>query len=252
MLEIRNLSVTIGGKPIVRNISFELKKNEVFTIVGPNGAGKTMLLKAVMQLVPHTGKTFLNGTDISKMNPRLVAKQIGVLSQKHNLTFDYKVRQVVELGRYCHGTGIFSSLTQDDNRKVDHAMELTGVTQFADRSILTLSGGELQRVFLAQLFAQDPKIILLDEPTNHLDLQYQIEIFELVKIWVKQGDRAVMAVVHDLNYVHAYAARTLLMKQGEAYALGEKSQVLTPENLQAVYNIDVSGWMKKFTAHWQG
>lgn len=251
MLDVRNVSVSIEGKSIVNNISFTLSKNEIFAVTGPNGAGKTMLIKAIMQIVPHTGKVFLNGKDISKISSKLTARRIGVLSQNHNTVFNYKVRQVVELGRYPHNTGLFSSLTREDNEIVNKSMEITGVRQFEDRSILTLSGGELQRVFLAQIFAQDPKIIILDEPTNHLDLQYQIEIFEIVKEWVKKDDRAVMAVIHDLNYVYAYASKALLMKQGMGYALGKTAEVLTPENLRDVYGIDVSSWMRKLTDHWR-
>jgi iron complex transport system ATP-binding protein len=251
MLEVQDLSVFIGGKTIVDKISFKLKENEIFTILGPNGAGKTMLIKAIMQIVPYRGKVLLKDQDVSKINTRQLATQIGVLSQQRNIAFDYNVRQVVELGRYCHSNGLFSSLNHDDKILIEQAMVMTGVKEFEDRSILTLSGGELQRVFLAQLFAQDPKIIILDEPTNHLDLQYQIEIFELVKKWVQQGDRSVIAVIHDLNFVYAYSNRSLLLKKGTGYAIGEKSQVLTPENLHAVYNIDVSDWMKKLTVHWR-
>ncbi len=251
MLDIQNLSVRIGRKPVVENISFNLKKNEIFTIVGPNGAGKTMLIRAIMQLVPYTGKVFLDGINISEINPRLLAKRIGVLSQNHNIVFDYKVRQVVELGRYSHNTNFFSAFQKEDDLLSDKAMELTGIREFENRSVLTLSGGELQRVFLAQIFAQDPQIIIFDEPTNHLDFQYKVEVFELVKKWVHQGDRAAIMVVHDLNFVYAYATRTLLMKEGQGYAIGENSKVLTPENLQAAYDIDVSGWMKKITAQWQ-
>jgi len=251
MLKVENLSVTIDGKPIVNNISFELNRNEIFTITGPNGAGKTMMIKAIMQVVPHTGKILLEGKDISGFSSRQIARLIGVLSQKNQAAFDYKVRQVVELGRYCHSSGLFSALSDADEDMIEKSMEMTGIRRFEDRSILTLSGGELQRVFLAQLFAQDPKIIILDEPTNHLDLQYQIEIFEIVKKWSQSGDRAVMAVIHDLNYVYAYATKSLLMKEGSGYALGETPQVLTPENLEAVYNIDVLQWMKKLTVQWR-
>lgn len=251
MLKVQNLSVVIEGANIVQDISFEIASNEIFAVAGPNGAGKTMLIKAIMQIVPHGGKVFFNGRDISKQPSRQIAKQIGVLSQRHHTAFDYTVRQVVTLGRYCHLGGLFSSLTSIDEAAIDHAMALTGVGPLSHRSILTLSGGELQRVFLAQLFAQDPQIIILDEPTNHLDLQYQIEIFELVKHWVLQGNRAVMAVVHDLNYVYAYAGRSLLMKEGLAYALGIIPDVMTPDNLKAVYNIDVHDWMRRLTAHWR-
>ncbi len=251
MLKVENISVTIAGTSIVSDICFELNKNDIFTISGPNGAGKTMLIKAIMGIIPHKGKAFLDGKDISTINPKDLAKEIGVLSQRHNIQFDYQVRQVVELGRYCHKKGLFATLTDNDNDIIDNAMEITGIKQLQHRSILTLSGGELQRVFLAQIFTQRPKIIILDEPTNHLDLQYQIEIFEIVKEWVKEGDRSVMAIVHDLNFVYTYATKALLIKDGVNYSYGKVSDVLSCDNLKNVYNIDVYNWMNKLTSHWR-
>jgi iron complex transport system ATP-binding protein len=117
--------------------------------------------------------------------------------------------------------------------------------------VLTLSGGELQRTFLAQLFAQDPQILILDEPASHLDLQYQIAVFDLLVKWVREKKRAVIASVHDLNTVYSYGTKALLMNRGKVHSEGAVDEVLKRENLKSVYNVDVAEWMKNLLKHWE-
>ncbi len=250
MLEIKNLSVKILNKKIVNEVSFTLQEHDLFMVMGPNGAGKTTLIKALMQMLPHEGQVFLNGREIEKFSSRELAQRIGVLSQKHQPQFSHTVYDVVSLGRYAYQNGMFGGLTNEDEGKIEEALSLTGMGDLRNRSILTLSGGELQRVFLAQLFAQDPQILILDEPTNHLDLQYQIAIFDIIRNWVKEKGRAVIAVVHDLNIVYSYGTRALLMEKGSVYVQGHVEEVLSRENLKAVYKVDVAEWMQNLLRHW--
>lgn len=251
MLEAGNISVTLGGRAIVRDVSFTVQAGETLMLIGPNGAGKTTLIRAVMGSVPHTGQAVLFGKDISQYKPAELARRIGVLTQQHSPQFTYSVREVVALGRYPYRTGLFSSLTAIDKESIDQAMELTGVAGFSESSIQTLSGGELQRVFLAQLFAQDPDILILDEPTNNLDLSYQIALFDIIGDWVQRNGKAVVAVIHDLNMVYRYATKALLMQNGIRYAYGTAEEVLSPDNLNQVYNVDIAGWMKGLLRHWE-
>ncbi|HPV99490.1 MAG TPA: ABC transporter ATP-binding protein, partial [Oscillospiraceae bacterium] len=118
------------------------------------------------------------------------------------------------------------------------------------QSVLTLSGGELQRTFLAQIFAQNPRLLILDEPTNHLDLVYQQQVFDLIRDWIHEGPRAVMSVVHDLSLARTYGTDALLMDQGRAAAYGSIDEVLSPDNLRSVYSMDVYGWMRKMLSQW--
>ena len=118
------------------------------------------------------------------------------------------------------------------------------------QSVLTLSGGELQRTFLAQAFAQDPKLLLLDEPTNHLDLLYQKQVFAILSDWLKTPGRAVVSVVHDLSLARAYGTKALLMDRGRAVAQGRAAEVLSKENLREVYQMDVHAWMRKMLSQW--
>ena len=251
MLNVENLTVKIENKTLLKDISFEMKENDILMVIGPNGAGKTTLIKAIMQNVRHEGKSYLNGKDIAKISSVELARQIGVLSQNNSQYFSFTCREVVSLGRYAYQKSMFSKPGKFDEQKIHEAFQLTGTEHLKDRSIMTLSGGELQRIFLAAIFAQDPKILILDEPTNHLDIQYQIGIFDTLKEWVKGEGRSVIAVVHDLNIVYSYGSKALLLHNGGAYAYGGVEEVLNRENLKVVYEVDVAEWMQNLLKHWK-
>ena len=138
----------------------------------------------------------------------------------------------------------------DNSSFVDNALEAAGLKHLENKSILHLSGGEVQRTFLAQLFAQNPDIMILDEPANHLDLVYQKQVFELIRNWLKTPGRAVISVVHDLSLAKAYGTHCLLLDHGRTAASGSIEDVLNPENLAGVYQMDVYGWMKKMLGQW--
>jgi iron complex transport system ATP-binding protein len=250
MLEINDLTVNVGNKTIVEKISFEVREHEIFMVMGPNGAGKTTLIKAIMGILPHTGNAAFEGKNVSSFSPRELARRVGVLAQNHRPQFSHTAYEVASLGRYAYRNNILSGLTNADMDKIEEAISLTGIEDIRDQSVLTLSGGELQRVYLAQLFAQDPQLLVLDEPTNNLDLQSQICIFDIIGRWVSQKGRAVLAVVHDLNMAYSYGTRALLMKDGRAYVQGTVEEVLSRENLMAVYKVDVAQWMQNLLRHW--
>ena len=134
---------------------------------------------------------------------------------------------------------------------MENALALTGLTGLRKSNVLTLSGGELQRTFLAQVFAQDPEILILDEPANHLDLVYQKHIFSLIHEWLKTPERAVLSVVHDLSLAKKYGTHAVLMNYGRCVSQGRIDDVLTPENLQAVYDMDVYSWMREMLGQWE-
>ena len=134
---------------------------------------------------------------------------------------------------------------------MEEALKRTGLTAQRGQSVLTLSGGELQRTFLAQVLAQRPRLLLLDEPTNHLDLVYQKQVFELVGEWLRTPGRAVVSVVHDLSLAKAFGTRALLLDHGKTAAMGPVGEVLCPEKLDGVYNMDVSAWMRKMLGQWE-
>lgn len=251
MLEIKNLCVRYGTLDIVKNVSFAVQDGEWLMIAGPNGAGKSTIINAVTGGVPYTGQILLNGQDIRKNKPTELAKSVGVLTQNHYVGYSFSVEEVVRLGRYAYSPGVLAKRCDDDEKMVEDALEKTGMAAQRTQSVLTLSGGELQRTFLAQVFAQNPKYLLLDEPTNHLDLIYQRQVFTLIKEWLKQGDRAVISVVHDLSLARKYGTRALLLNRGQTAAIDSADKALSREMLEQVYGMDVYAYMKEMLSQWQ-
>ena len=251
MLKAEHVTVCCDGQVIVDDLSFALEAGQWLMLVGPNGAGKSTLIRTVAQGVPYTGVITLNGRDISTYKPAQLAQRIGVLSQQHSVGYAFSVEEVVALGRYVHAAGFLSGGDEEGKARVEEALEMTGLAHLRHASVLTLSGGELQRTFLAQVFAQNPQILILDEPANHLDLVYQKHIFSLIGEWLKTPGRAVLSVVHDLSLARRYGTHAVLMDHGHSVAQGTILETLTSKNLQAVYGMDVCGWMREMYTQWQ-
>lgn len=251
MLEVRDLSVRYGQKTIVDRLSFSVQEGQWLMIVGPNGAGKSTALEAVTQAAPYTGSVLLDGQEVRRMKHTERARRMGVLMQKNFVGYSFTVEEVVRLGRYAHAPGVFSGRNGKDSAAVEEALELTGLTAQRTQSVLTLSGGELQRTFLAQVLAQQPRLLILDEPTNHLDLVYQKQVFSLIGRWLREPGRAVVSVVHDLSLARAFGTDAVLLHHGKMVASGSVREVLRPENLDAVYDMDVAAWMRKLLSQWE-
>jgi iron complex transport system ATP-binding protein len=200
--------------------------------------------------VPYEGRFLLGEKDVRALRPAALAREIGVLSQRNRVEYAYTVEEIVGLGRYAHEKGFLSHRDGEGKEAVEKALALTGLTPLRRASTLTLSGGELQRVFLAQVFAQEPRILVLDEPANHLDLKYQQHIFDLISQWRQREKRAVLSVVHDLSLARRYGTGVLLMHRGKCVSQGAMDAVLTSERLKAVYEMDVYAWMRELTEPW--
>ena len=251
MLRAENITVRYGEHTIVDNLSFHLQEGQWLMLAGPNGAGKSTLIHAISQGAPYTGSITLGDKNIRRYKPAQLAQKIGVLAQKNNVGYSYTVEEVVGLGRYAHAKGFLAGKDEAGEERVENALALTGLTELRKANVLTLSGGELQRTFLAQVFAQDPEILILDEPANHLDLVYQKHIFSLIQQWLKQPGRAVLSVVHDLSLAKKYGTHAVLMNHGKSIAQGKLETVLTPDHLRAVYDMDVYSWMREMLAQWE-
>lgn len=251
MLQAKNISVKYDGFSAVKDVSFSLNPGDWLMLAGPNGAGKSTLVNALAQGVPYTGEFSLEGKPLRALAPANLAREIGVLSQRNFVEYAYTVEEIVGLGRYAHEKGFLFHRDSDGKEAMERALSLTGLTDLRRASTLTLSGGELQRVFLAQVFAQDPRILVLDEPANHLDLKYQQHIFELISAWRQRENRAVISVVHDLSLARRYGTKVLLMHRGACVAQGGMDEVLTPARLRDVYEMDVYAWMRALLEGWQ-
>ena len=233
------------------DLSFRLNEGEWLMLAGPNGAGKSTLIEAIAQGVPYTGTIRWGNEDIRSLKSSAFAQRIGVLSQKNNVSYAYTVEEIVGLGRYAYKAGLFSGRDDRGREQVDKALEMTGLTELRHASMLTLSGGEMQRVFLAQVFAQNPQVLILDEPANHLDLKYQQHIFSLIRKWLEEPGRAVLSVVHDLSLARRCGSHAILMDRGRCISQGAIRDVMTPDHLQQVYGMNVYEWMQEMLSQWQ-
>ncbi len=233
-LNAEHISVSLTGADIVKDISIRVENKQFVGIIGPNGCGKSTLLKSIYKVIkPQKGTVFLGDKDVIKSSARIVSKDMGVVGQFNDLSFDFTVQEMVMMGRTPH-----KQLMEVDNAQdykiVANALARVNLTEYADRSYLTLSGGEKQRVILARAIAQEPKFLVLDEPTNHLDIKYQIQILSIVK----SLNIGVLAALHDLPMAAAYCDILYVIKDGSIIASGSPKDVLSKELIRQVYEID--------------
>lgn len=240
MLTIKNISGGYDGQEIVKNISLSVEKGEFFGILGPNGSGKTTLIKMISGLLElEQGTVKVGDKNIADLTKKQLAKKIAVLPQLSPQVFPYTVKETVSLGRYAHHRGLFQSWTDEDEEIVQEVLRQTNISHFQDDSVMEHSGGEQQRIFLAQALVQQPEILLLDEPTNHLDLAYQKELLDLLRMSAKKEGLTVVAILHDLNLASLYCDRLLLMNKGETQAIANPNDVLSEELINQVYHTEV-------------
>ena len=252
MLNVTHLTCGYGGEPVVKDVSFRVREGERLCILGPNGCGKTTLLRSLAGLLPCEGSVELAGNDLRKLPARQRARMLALMSQLSPAAFDYTVYETVMLGRYAHQRGgrLLSAGSERDRKAVEDSLNLTGAWELRDRLITELSGGQLQRVFLARAFAQEPRVILLDEPTNHLDLRCQAELTDSLRAWAKGPGRCVVGVFHDINLALSFADTVLLLDRGGVLAW-ERTETLDLNLLDGLYGMDVRGHMRAALERWQ-
>lgn len=251
MLQVEHLSCGYTETPVVRDVSFRVDEGQCLCVLGPNGCGKTTLLRGLVGILPIEGSVKVDEEDVSTMSTRDKASRIALMSQLSSTYFSYTVYETVMLGRYVHQKrGVFSGESEEDRQIVQECLKRTGMLEQKDRLITELSGGQMQRVFLARTFAQDPQIILLDEPTNHLDLKYQIELMESLKQWALKGNRCVVGVFHDINLALSFADTVLLMEEGVVKSC-KKVEDFDLSLISQTYHMDVKGYMKNSLKRWE-
>ena len=250
MLNVEHLSCGYGGTTVVKDVSFRVREREKLCILGPNGCGKTTLLRALAGLLPCEGTIEMTGTDLRSLPARQRAQKLALMSQLSPAAFDYTVYETVMLGRYAHQRGgLLSGESERDRKAVEDSLTLTGTWELRDRLVTQLSGGQLQRVFLARAFAQEPQAILLDEPTNHLDLRYQVELIDSLRTWADSPGRCVVGVFHDINLALSFADTVLLLDQGGVLA-HERMEDFDLSRLNGLYGMDVRNHMKTTLQRW--
>lgn len=232
-LEASGLSVVLGGAEVLSGVDLAVHPGEVVTLVGPNGAGKSTLLAALAgDVEPSTGRVELAGEPVARQSPAQMARFRAVLLQQQGLAFGFRAREVVEMGRAVWRR---TARADRDDELVDWAMAVADVTQFSDRSVRTLSGGEQARVAFARLLAQDVEVHLLDEPTAALDIKHQEAVLRQARESASRG-AAVVVVLHDLSLAAAWSDRICVLSRGRVRAVGTPEEVLTSELVSEVYD----------------
>ncbi|QZT33826.1 heme ABC transporter ATP-binding protein [Caldalkalibacillus thermarum TA2.A1] len=233
MIKLEELSTAVGGKTIVQQVTASVNKGEFVGLVGSNGSGKSTLLKTIYRVLkPQAGLITLEGEALSRIPLKETAKKMAVVSQEAPLLFEFKVREIVHMGRFPHKR-LLEPDTPADEEMVQQALQQVGLQDKLDEPYSGLSGGEKQRVQIARVLAQGADYLILDEPTNHLDIHHQLHILELVK----SLEVTVLAALHDLNLAAMYCDRLLVMKEGNLVADGTPEEVLTPSLLAEIFQV---------------
>lgn len=251
MLTLKNVFAGYNGINVLSDINLNVSEGENLCIIGPNGCGKTTLIKTIAGLIPHKGSIKIDGKNISTMKRIDVAKKIAVMSQISSIYFSYTVYETVLLGRYLHMKQAFKEPSLKDKEYADKCLKAVDLISLKNKQINTLSGGQLQRVYLARTLAQEPSIILLDEPTNHLDLKNQAELIDFLKGWSKQEGHSVIGVLHDLNLALKLADNVLLLDNGKTAAYGKTEDVISSNIINDVYDMNITGYMIDSLKHWE-
>ncbi|MGX7168268.1 ABC transporter ATP-binding protein [Facklamia hominis] len=250
MLECKDVSIQIKDQVLFELASLDLMVGQWWMICGPNGAGKSSFLKALSGEMDYRGSIFLKGRDLKTYSNLEKARHMAFLPQIQSLSHDYLVEEVVALGRYPYLKGFLKNLTTKDWQLVNHYLNDTGIVHKRRESLNNLSGGERQKVFLSQAFAQEPSILLLDEPSNFIDLNYQKRLYDGLKEWLRQGDRIIVSVVHDLSLAKKYGSHALLLKNGQTLSCGSIQESLADSNLNAAYDMDVRSYLLQLYQEW--
>ena len=238
ILETKGLCAGYKDHPVIENINLSFEKGKIYSIIGPNGCGKTTLMRAISRnRKPSSGQVLLHGENIFQMNTKRVARHIAMLSQ-HNVTpGDITVRALVSYGRYAHKDW-WRGQTGEDQSTVDWALSRTGMTDYSNRKINALSGGELQRAWIAMSIAQKPEILLLDEPTTYLDISHQLEIMELISKLNREENITIIMVLHDINHAARYSDELVVIHESHVYRQGDPWSLLRSNVLRDVFRVE--------------
>lgn len=238
MIEIRNLTIHYGSKVAVDNVSLQIKKGTFTTIIGPNGCGKSTLIKAVAGLFKESRCNILiNGKPRAAYERKEFSRIASFLMQFSEAPTGMSVYNLVSFGRLPY-LKMFQSMSREEHKYVEWALQKTSVYEFKDKLVSQLSGGERQRVFLALALAQKTEILILDEPTNHLDLKYQYELLSLIKTLNREENLTIVCVLHDVNQAIRYSDEIFVMKNGEVVVHGVPEKCITKEIMHEVYDVN--------------
>ena len=236
MLTLTQVSFKYQDTWLLKQTSFSLMPHTLTVIVGPNGAGKTTLLRLLAGIwTPTNGHVFFKGKNLQQYRRRELAQQIAFVPQQTAINYAFTVRELVMMGRYAH-LNHWQPEKSRDNQCVEKAMQQADILHLANRSVVTLSGGEQQRVVIARSLASEADMILLDEPVSNLDIAHTLDMLQLCQQLVTTGKTLVL-VLHDLNLALRYAEQMIVMDKGRIVGIGIPEEVLTDSLLAEVFQV---------------
>ncbi len=238
IITVDHIKVGYESNIVIEDLSLEIQKGAITTIIGENGCGKSTLLKAIGRILkPKHGNITVDGLNVHKTSTKKIAQILGMLPQSPKAPNGLSVEEIVEYGRFPHKKKN-NGLTKEDHEIVHWALEQTDLVAFKERNINALSGGQRQRVWIAMVLAQQTDIILLDEPTTYLDMAYQLEVLQLVQSLNKEKNITVIMVLHDINQASRFSDDLIMLRKGALIEQGAPQAVMTNENLRKVFDID--------------
>ena len=235
VLKIENLTFAINGKTILRDVSLVVYEGEYVSVIGPNGAGKTTLLKCLMRIFKgFRGSVYIGGVPLQDYSQKDLAKMVSYVPQADGRIFSFSAWEFVLMSRYTH-LSPFTPVSSKDRERVKDALAVTGMLEFRERSMATLSGGEKQKVFIAASLAQEARILLLDEPTTFLDPKHEEDIYRILKKLNEEKGLTIISVTHDLNHAALLSQKTIALKEGSVVYTGPSAEIMNNQILEKIY-----------------
>ena len=239
MIELKKISAGYFTKTVLSGINLSVAKGSFTGIIGKNGAGKSTLLKVLCGILkPFAGSVTVCGKNISSFSKNELSRAVAFMPQSVDTAFPFTVEDFVLLGRYPY-MNMFKIPSKKDYDAVRETLSVAGISGFAKRNINELSGGEKQRVLIAQTIAQGSDIIVFDEPTSHLDIGSQNDILELLSLLNEKHGKTIITTLHDLNAAGEFCSEIILMREGGILSKGVPEQVLNYEDIEKVYRTTV-------------
>lgn len=237
MIELKNISKSYNKKSIVSNLNLTFPRSKLISLIGPNGAGKSTILSLISRLLkPDNGEIYIDGKNINSYKENILAQKISILKQQNNLNLRLSIEELVSFGRFPYSQG---RLNSQDKEKINEALNYTGLYEIKDKYLDALSGGQKQRAFIAMIIAQDTEFILFDEPLNNLDMKHCVQTMNLMKNLIKDFNKSIIVVLHDINFASIYSDEILALKDGKIVKFDHTEKIINSEVLREVYDMEI-------------